>query len=98
MLKCGLLGKTLGHSRSPEIHRYLGDYEYLLYEKREDELESFLREGDWTGMNVTIPYKKAVLPFLDALSPQVRDGLGDGAREAVRRPADRQREHDPAPA
>lgn len=72
MLKCGLLGKTLGHSRSPEIHRYLGDYEYLLYEKREDELESFLREGDWTGMNVTIPYKKAVLPFLDALSPVAR--------------------------
>ena len=69
MLKCGLLGKTLGHSRSPEIHRFLGDYEYLLYEKQEDELASFLQKGDWTGMNVTIPYKKAVLPFLDELSP-----------------------------
>ena len=69
MLKCGLLGKTLGHSRSPEIHRLLGDYEYLLYEKQEEELENFLIEGDWKGMNVTIPYKKTVLPFVSELSP-----------------------------
>ena len=69
MLKCGLLGKILGHSRSPEIHRLLGDYEYLLYEKQEEELENFLIEGDWKGMNVTIPYKKTVLPFVSELSP-----------------------------
>lgn len=68
-LKCGLLGKTLTHSRSPEIHGMLGNYEYRLYEKREDEIGSFLREGGWTGINVTIPYKKTVIPFLDSLSP-----------------------------
>ena len=71
-MKCGLLGEKLGHSWSPEIHRRLGDYEYLLYERKEEELEAFLRRGDWHGMNVTIPYKKKVIPFLDELSPTAR--------------------------
>ncbi len=68
MLSCGLLGRKLGHSYSPEIHALLGDYEYLLYEKQPEELEDFLREGPWTGLNVTIPYKKSVIPFCDELS------------------------------
>lgn len=66
-LKCGLLGKTLGHSYSPAIHKMLGGYEYALYEKDEPEIEEFLKSGEWDGLNVTIPYKKTVLPFLDAL-------------------------------
>ena len=74
-MKCGLLGKKLGHSWSPQIHRELGKYEYLLYERPEEEIERFLREGDWRGMNVTIPYKKTVVPFLDELSP-VAEVLG----------------------
>ena len=68
MLSCGLLGEKLGHSYSPRIHALLGGYEYLLYEKQPEELEIFLREGSWTGLNVTIPYKKAVVPFCDELS------------------------------
>ena len=68
MLSCGLLGEKLGHSYSPRIHALLGDYEYLLYEKQPEELEAFLRSGSWTGLNVTIPYKKAVIPFCDELS------------------------------
>lgn len=68
MLKCGLLGKKLGHSYSPAIHKRLGDYEYLLYEKTEEELEDFLLNGSWHGLNVTIPYKKAVVPFCSELS------------------------------
>ena len=68
-IRCGLLGEKLGHSRSPEIHAQLGDYEYLLYEKRPEELENFLREASWRGMNVTIPYKKTVLQWMDELSP-----------------------------
>ncbi|MCR5173838.1 MAG: shikimate kinase [Oscillospiraceae bacterium] len=68
MLSCGLLGRKLGHSYSPRIHSLLGDYEYLLYEKQPEELEDFLREGPWTGLNVTIPYKKSVIPFCDELS------------------------------
>lgn len=72
MLQCGLLGKTLGHSRSPEIHSLLGDYAYQLYEKPEDEVENFILYGPWDGLNVTIPYKKTVLPFIDELSPVAR--------------------------
>ncbi len=84
MLKCGLLGKKLSHSRSPEIHRQLGDYEYLLFEKQEDELEAFLKAGDWTGMNVTIPYKKTVLPYVAELSP-VAEKIGS-VNTLIRRP------------
>ena len=68
-MRCGLLGRTLGHSYSPQIHRLLGDYEYDLFEKEPEEVASFLKSGDFTGLNVTIPYKKAVIPCLDALSP-----------------------------
>lgn len=67
-MKCGLLGRKLGHSYSPAIHALLGDYEYKLYEKEPDELETFLRDSDWDGINVTIPYKQAVIPFLDSLT------------------------------
>ena len=68
-MKCGLLGQRLGHSYSPQIHKKLADYEYSLYERQPDELESFLKHGDFTGLNVTLPYKKSVIPFLDELSP-----------------------------
>ena len=67
-MKCGLLGEKLGHSYSPRIHAELSDYEYLLYEKTPDEVESFVREGNWHGLNVTIPYKKTVIPFCDELT------------------------------
>ncbi len=68
MLKCGLLGERLGHSYSTAIHAELGDYEYRLYEKGPRELERFLREGDFDGLNVTIPYKKDVISYCDVLS------------------------------
>lgn len=68
-MKCGLLGRKLNHSYSPQIHKYLGDYTYDLFEKEPQEIEHFLKNEDFTGINVTIPYKKDVLPFLDALSP-----------------------------
>ena len=68
-MKCGLLGEKLGHSYSPQIHGYLGSYDYQLFEKQPDELEGFLKNGDFHGLNVTIPYKKAVIPYLSALSP-----------------------------
>ena len=67
-MKCGLLGRTLGHSYSPAIHAQLGDYEYALYEKEPEALEDFLLHGDFTGLNVTIPYKKAVVPYCARLS------------------------------
>ncbi len=69
MKRCGLLGRKLGHSYSPRIHEMLADYPYLLYEKEPEQLEDFLLHGDWTGLNVTIPYKKTVLPYCTELSP-----------------------------
>ena len=63
------MGRKLGHSYSPQIHSHLGDYSYDLFEKEPDELEDFLRNSDWAGINVTMPYKKDVIPFLDELSP-----------------------------
>ena len=70
MLRCGLLGRKLGHSYSPQIHHELASYEYKLYEKEPEELESFLKSGTFDGLNVTIPYKKAVMPLLDEISPE----------------------------
>ncbi len=67
-MKCGLLGRTLGHSYSPAIHAQLGDYSYALYEKEPEELADFLQKVDFTGLNVTIPYKKAVVPYCAHLS------------------------------
>ena len=68
-MKCGLLGRKLGHSYSPQIHNLLGDYSYVLFEKEPEELENFLKNGNFSGLNVTIPYKKEVIPYLSELSP-----------------------------
>lgn len=73
MLKCGLLGRKLGHSYSPAIHGMLSDYSYQLFEREPEELEDFLLRGDWDGINVTIPYKKSVLPYCRELSPLARE-------------------------
>ncbi len=65
---CGLLGKTLGHSYSPQIHSYLGDYSYSLFEKQPEELAAFLTGDNFTGLNVTMPYKKDVIPYCQVLT------------------------------
>ena len=83
----GLLGRKLSHSFSPMIHAELGNCGYGLFEKEPDELEEFLTQGDFKGLNVTIPYKKAVIPFCAELSDTARDigsvntitRLGDGS-------------------
>ena len=71
-MRCGLLGRKLGHSYSPQIHSYLGNYSYELFEVEPENLEFFLRHGDFAGLNVTMPYKQDVIPYLDELSPVAR--------------------------
>lgn len=83
-MKCGLLGRKLGHSYSPQIHGLLGDYSYELFEKEPEQLASFLRNGDFSGINVTIPYKKDVIPHLKELSPAAQK-IGS-VNTIVRRP------------
>ncbi len=68
-MKCGLLGKKLTHSYSPAIHHALGDYAYELFEIAPDTLGAFLKGNDFSGINVTIPYKKDVIPYCTELSP-----------------------------
>ena len=69
MKRCGLLGEKLGHSYSPAIHAELADYDYRLYEVAPEKLGEFLKDGEFDGLNVTIPYKKAVIPYCAAVWP-----------------------------
>lgn len=71
-MNCGLIGYPLGHSYSPQIHRALADYDYRLWPLKPEELEAFLVKRDFAGINVTIPYKERVIPYLDQLSDTAR--------------------------
>ena len=68
MAKYGCIGKKLTHSFSKEIHAKLADYEYELIELNEDEIEAFFSKKEFNAINVTIPYKQTVIPYLDSLS------------------------------
>lgn len=68
-MRCGLLGRKLGHSYSPQIHQFLGGYSYELFEQEPEDLRDFFEKGDFHGINVTIPYKKDVIQFCKRLSP-----------------------------
>ena len=67
-MKYGLIGQKLSHSFSKEIHEKLADYTYELCEIEPNELEAFFKERSFNAINVTMPYKKAVIPFLDEIS------------------------------
>lgn len=68
----GLLGRTLGHSWSVPIHKALGCEDYRLIELEPDELERFLHREDLGGLNVTMPYKRDVMPFCDVIDEGAR--------------------------
>ena len=67
-MKCGLLGHKLSHSYSPQIHSYLGEYEYDLWSIEPEQIRDLLERDDITGLNVTVPYKKTVIRYLDGLT------------------------------
>ncbi len=71
-IRCGLIGEHLSHSFSPQIHRHLSDYSYTLFEMAENEVGDFLKSNKFDSTNVTIPYKKTVMPFLDEISDEAR--------------------------
>jgi len=68
----GLLGERLGHSFSPLIHSYLGDYGYTLWEVPPEDLDAFMTDRGFDGINVTIPYKQAVIPYCGTLSEEAQ--------------------------
>lgn len=82
-MKTGLLGRKLGHSYSPQIHRQFGCYSYCLFEKEPEDVEDFLINGDFSAINVTYPYKKTVMPYCN-LSP-VAEKIG-AVNTIVRQP------------
>ena len=67
-MRFGLLGEKLGHSYSPELHAFFGDYDYELFEVAPGDLGDFLRERDFQGLNVTIPYKTTVHDICEHLT------------------------------
>ena len=67
-MEYGCIGQSLTHSFSKTIHDMIGRYSYELREMEPDELAAFLADRDFRGVNVTIPYKQEVIPFLDELS------------------------------
>ena len=73
-MRAGLLGEHLSHSFSPQIHKALaGDrYTYELFERAPDELASFIQGNEWDALNVTIPYKQVIMPYLDEISPEAK--------------------------
>lgn len=71
-MKYGLIGEKLGHSFSPEIHKRIGDYPYVLKELAPNEVEGFMKAKDFCAINVTIPYKKTVIPYLHFISDEAK--------------------------
>lgn len=71
-MQFGLIGEKLGHSYSKEIHNLIADYRYELREVKKEELGAFMAERDFSGINVTIPYKKSVMDYLDVISDDAR--------------------------
>ncbi len=67
-MKYGLIGRTLAHSYSKEIHEALGKYSYGLFSLEPDAVSDFVSARDFGGLNVTIPYKKDVIPLCDEVS------------------------------
>ena len=65
----GVLGRVLGHSYTPTIYKELAGLEYVRFEREPEDLAAFMTGNEWEGTNVTIPYKRAVMEYLDELSP-----------------------------
>ena len=66
-MKYGLIGERLGHSFSKEIHESINNYTYELCEVSRDDFDSFMEKRDFKAINVTIPYKEKVIPYLESI-------------------------------
>ena len=63
-MEYGLIGEKLGHSYSAILHALLADYDYQLHPMPPEAVDAFMQQRDFQGINVTIPYKKTVIPYL----------------------------------
>ena len=71
-MQYGLIGEHLSHSYSRQIHEQLADYRYELLELTPEQVAPFLAARAFRAINVTIPYKQAVIPYLDEISDTAR--------------------------
>ncbi|MEG0470232.1 MAG: shikimate kinase [Longicatena sp.] len=71
-MRYGLIGEKLGHSFSKEIHERIADYKFDLIPLDKEEFKDFMGKKDFTAINVTIPYKKDVMPYLDEIDPHAK--------------------------
>lgn len=72
-MRYGLIGEKLGHSYSKIIHEKLADYQYELIPLNRDEFKNYMGKMEFTAINVTIPYKQDVIPYLDQLDPLAKE-------------------------
>ena len=72
MIEYGLLGETLAHSFSPRLHRAFASYDYRLLPTPREDLETLMKRREFKGVNVTMPYKQAVMPFLDEIDERAQ--------------------------
>lgn len=72
-MEYGLIGEKLGHSYSQMIHARLADYRYELKEVAPERLDAFIEARNFRGLNVTIPYKQAVMKHCAELSPEAME-------------------------
>lgn len=72
-MRYGLIGEKLGHSFSKQIHETLADYTYELIELQKNEVETFIKQKDFAALNVTIPYKQTVIPYLDYIDDKAKE-------------------------
>ncbi|MBQ7761730.1 MAG: shikimate dehydrogenase [Clostridia bacterium] len=71
-MKYGLIGEHLKHSFSKAIHEQIGDYVYEILEIEPHNVEAFMKKKDFCGINVTIPYKETVIPYLDYIDDSAK--------------------------
>ncbi len=72
-MRYGLIGEKLGHSYSKLIHEKIAEYTYDLIPLSKEEFIDFMTKKDFTAINVTIPYKQAVIPYLDEMDPLAKE-------------------------
>lgn len=71
-MKYGLIGEKLGHSFSKTVHSKIASYDYELLEIPKTDIDSFMQKRDFCCINVTIPYKETVIPYLDEISDEAK--------------------------
>ncbi len=72
-MEYGCIGEHLSHSFSKEIHNALADYDYEIHEIQRENIAEFFEKRDFRAINVTIPYKQEIIPFLDVVSEEAKN-------------------------